>query len=145
MPWRYLVVDEAHRLKNRDSALANDLRSLRIEHCHLLSGTPLQNNTTELWALLSFLDPSLFPTLQGFVDDFGTLTDADQVRVRFAITKQHNSRLRVYCLFRCSPWSRRKLRLLRARQIEDITNGGRHRLYRECASAHSLHLVFTVG
>tara|TARA_B100000768_G_C11204238_1_gene343106 strand:- start:772 stop:1023 length:252 start_codon:yes stop_codon:yes gene_type:complete len=52
-----MVIDEAHRLKNKDSALTADLRTLRYEHCHLLSGTPLQNNTTELWALLNFLDP----------------------------------------------------------------------------------------
>ena len=56
VPWRYMVIDEAHRLKNKDSALTADLRTLRYEHCHLLSGTPLQNNTTELWALLNFLD-----------------------------------------------------------------------------------------
>ena len=41
IPWRYMVVDEAHRLKNKDSALTADLRTLTIEHCHLLSGTPL--------------------------------------------------------------------------------------------------------
>ena len=55
--WRVLVADEAHRLKNKDSAMAADLRSLRAEHTVMLSGTPLQNNTTELWALLSLLDP----------------------------------------------------------------------------------------
>ena len=48
---------------------------------HLLSGTPLQNNTTELWALLHFLDPNLFPTLDGFLEDFGTLTDSTQERL----------------------------------------------------------------
>jgi hypothetical protein len=52
----------------------------QVEHSHLLSGTPLQNNTTELWALLSFLDPNLFPSLQDFEDEFGTLTDASQAR-----------------------------------------------------------------
>jgi chromodomain-helicase-DNA-binding protein 7 len=52
---------------------------LQVEHCHLLSGTPLQNNTTELWALLYFLDKSLFPSLESFLGEFGTLTDAEQV------------------------------------------------------------------
>ena len=36
VPWRYMVIDEAHRLKNKDSALAADLRTLRYEHGHLL-------------------------------------------------------------------------------------------------------------
>ena len=44
------MVDEAHRLKNKDSAVAAELRSLSTEHLLLLTGTPLQNNTTELWA-----------------------------------------------------------------------------------------------
>lgn len=91
--WRYLVVDEAHRLKNKDSALAQDLRTLKIEHMHLLSGTPLQNNTTELWALLHFLDPNLFPTLDGFLEDFGTLTDSTQV-------EKLNEKIRPYLLRR---------------------------------------------
>ncbi|EOD27599.1 Chromodomain helicase DNA binding protein, partial [Emiliania huxleyi CCMP1516] len=93
VPWRYMVIDEAHRLKNRDSALATDLRALRVEHMHLLSGTPLQNNTTELWALLTFLDPDLFPSLPAFLEEFGTLTDAAQV-------ERLNTRIRPYLLRR---------------------------------------------
>ena len=93
IPWRYMVIDEAHRLKNRDSALANDLRTLEVEHMHLLSGTPLQNNTTELWALLSFLDRALFPDLEAFLAEFGTLTEASQVDAL-------NERIRPYLLRR---------------------------------------------
>jgi chromodomain-helicase-DNA-binding protein 7 len=78
IPWRYVVIDEAHRLKNKDSALAADLRTISMEHMHLLSGTPLQNNTTELWALLYFLDRQLFPSLDEFLAEFGTLTDSAQ-------------------------------------------------------------------
>ncbi|KAL1514522.1 hypothetical protein AB1Y20_003620 [Prymnesium parvum] len=93
IPWRYLVVDEAHRLKNKDSALANDLRTLQVEHLHLLSGTPLQNNTTELWALLNILDSQLFPSLELFIRDFGTLTDSAQV-------DRLNEKIRPYLLRR---------------------------------------------
>ena len=93
MPWRYLVVDEAHRLKNKDSALTADLRTLKYEHCHLLSGTPLQNNTTELWALLNFLDQSVFKSLDDFHSDFGTLTDAAQIELL-------NEKIRPYLLRR---------------------------------------------
>uniref|UniRef100_A0A7S4BX57 Uncharacterized protein n=1 Tax=Chrysotila carterae TaxID=13221 RepID=A0A7S4BX57_CHRCT len=91
--WRYMVIDEAHRLKNKDSALASELRSLRVEHMHLLTGTPLQNNTTELWALLSFLDPQLFPTLEGYLDEYGTLMDSQQV-------DRLNEKIRPYLLRR---------------------------------------------
>ena len=73
------MVDEAHRLKNKDSAVAAELRSLSTEHLLLLTGTPLQNNTTELWALLSLLDTALFPDLDAFLARFGTLTETWQV------------------------------------------------------------------
>ena len=59
--------------------MAAELRSLRVEHTVMLTGTPLQNNTGELWALLSLLDANLFPSLDDFMDKFGTLTAADQV------------------------------------------------------------------
>ena len=44
IPWRVMVVDEAHRLKNKDSAVAAELRAVKAEHTLMLTGTPLQNN-----------------------------------------------------------------------------------------------------
>ena len=79
IPWRVCVVDEAHRLKNKDSAMAMDLRALRPEYTLMLTGTPLQNNTTELWALMSLIDPELFPSLEAFEAQYGTLKSAEQV------------------------------------------------------------------
>lgn len=77
--WRCLIVDEAHRLKNQSSRLVEQLRSLRRDHCVLLTGTPLQNKTEELWALLNFLDPRSFPSVSDFLEKFGDLHEAQQV------------------------------------------------------------------
>ncbi|KAE9112912.1 Chromodomain-helicase-DNA-binding protein 6 [Phytophthora fragariae] len=77
--WRCLVVDEAHRLKNQSSRLVEQMRSLRRDHCVLLTGTPLQNKTEELWALLNFLDGKSFPSVSDFLDKFGDLHEAQQV------------------------------------------------------------------
>ncbi|RMX70437.1 hypothetical protein KXD40_004000 [Peronospora effusa] len=77
--WRCLVVDEAHRLKNQSSRLVEQMRSLRRDHCVLLTGTPLQNKTEELWALLNFLDGKSFPTVSDFLAKFGDLREAQQV------------------------------------------------------------------
>lgn len=55
--WRICVIDEAHRLKNRNCKLLEGLRQLHLEHRVLLSGTPLQNNVNELFSLLNFLEP----------------------------------------------------------------------------------------
>lgn len=77
--WRCLVVDEAHRLKNQASRLVEQLRSIRRDHCVLLTGTPLQNKTEELWALLNFLDAKSFPSVEDFLAKFGDLHEAQQV------------------------------------------------------------------
>lgn len=52
IPWRYLIIDEAHRIKNENSSLSKTVRQMNTEHRLLITGTPLQNNLRELWALL---------------------------------------------------------------------------------------------
>eukprot|EP00026_Physarum_polycephalum_P000248 Phypoly_transcript_00248.p1 GENE.Phypoly_transcript_00248~~Phypoly_transcript_00248.p1 ORF type:complete len:838 (-),score=136.55 Phypoly_transcript_00248:415-2928(-) len=64
--WKYLVVDEAHRLKNFECKLICELRQLDTENRLLLTGTPLQNNLTELWSLLNFILPQIFDDLTSF-------------------------------------------------------------------------------
>lgn len=58
--WKYLVVDEGHRLKNTNCLLMRELRLLHVENKLLLTGTPLQNNLAELWSLLNFILPDIF-------------------------------------------------------------------------------------
>jgi SWI/SNF-related matrix-associated actin-dependent regulator of chromatin subfamily A member 5 len=58
--WRYVVTDEGHKLKNEKSNVSSALQTLRAEHRLLLTGTPLQNNLQELWALLHWLFPEVF-------------------------------------------------------------------------------------
>jgi hypothetical protein len=70
-PWAYVVVDEGHRLKNAGCRLVAALRSYRAERRLLLTGTPLQNNLAELWALLNFLEPELFESAADFDAWFG--------------------------------------------------------------------------
>ena len=57
--WKYLVVDEGHRLKNHSCRLIRELKALPTENRLLLTGTPLQNNLAELWSLLNFLLPQV--------------------------------------------------------------------------------------
>jgi SNF2 family DNA or RNA helicase len=55
LPWNYLILDEGHRIKNAECQLSKVLRTYKIKHKLLLTGTPLQNQLSELWALLNFL------------------------------------------------------------------------------------------
>ncbi|XP_075224840.1 lymphocyte-specific helicase-like [Lycorma delicatula] len=64
--WDYVIVDEGHRIKNANSYLSRVLRSIKSNNRLLLTGTPLQNNLTELWSLLNFLLPELFDDLSTF-------------------------------------------------------------------------------
>ena len=79
MNWKYLAIDEAHRLKNKNCKLINVLRSFKFDHLLLLTGTPLQNNTDELWTLLNFMDPDKFDSATEFSEQFGNLKDTKQV------------------------------------------------------------------
>lgn len=64
--WKYVVVDEGHRLKNTKCILLRELRRLPMENKLLLTGTPLQNNLAELWSLLNFILPDIFSSHKEF-------------------------------------------------------------------------------
>uniref|UniRef100_A0A1A8MD99 Proliferation-associated SNF2-like protein n=3 Tax=Nothobranchius pienaari TaxID=704102 RepID=A0A1A8MD99_9TELE len=64
--WKYLIVDEGHRIKNLNCRLVRELKTLPTDNKLLLTGTPLQNNLAELWSLLNFLLPEVFDDLKSF-------------------------------------------------------------------------------
>ncbi|KAG8527568.1 uncharacterized protein KY384_007721 [Bacidia gigantensis] len=58
--WKYVVLDEGHKIKNDVSLISKALQGLGAEYRLILTGTPLQNNLLELWALLHWLYPEVF-------------------------------------------------------------------------------------
>lgn len=65
--WKYMIIDEGHRMKNHHCKLTQVLNTHYIApHRLLLTGTPLQNKLPELWALLNFLLPSIFKSCATF-------------------------------------------------------------------------------
>uniref|UniRef100_A0A8C5B300 Chromodomain helicase DNA binding protein 6 n=1 Tax=Gadus morhua TaxID=8049 RepID=A0A8C5B300_GADMO len=85
--WRCVVIDEAHRLKNRNCKLLEGLKMMNLEHKVLLTGTPLQNSVEELFSLLNFLEPLQFPSESTFLEEFGDLKTEEQVKKLQAILK----------------------------------------------------------
>lgn len=80
LSWRYIIIDEAHRIKNENSALSQIVREFHCRNRLLLTGTPLQNNLHELWALLNFLLPDVFNKSEDF-DSWFELQGRDQDKV----------------------------------------------------------------
>lgn len=67
LPWKYMIIDEGHRMKNHHCKLTQVLNTHYLApHRLLLTGTPLQNKLPELWALLNFLLPSIFKSCSTF-------------------------------------------------------------------------------
>ncbi len=68
LDWATLVLDEAQFVKNRQSVAYRCARTLRAPVKLALTGTPLENNLMELWAILSITSPGLFPDPRRFAD-----------------------------------------------------------------------------
>ncbi|KAL5361398.1 hypothetical protein BJX96DRAFT_84461 [Aspergillus floccosus] len=72
IPWAGLIVDEGQRLKNDKSQLYEALSRIKFPFKILLTGTPLQNNTRELFNLLQFCDPTM--KAEELEEEYGVLS-----------------------------------------------------------------------
>jgi ATP-dependent helicase STH1/SNF2 len=71
--WIHMIIDEGHRMKNASSKLSATLTQYYSTRYRLiLTGTPLQNNLPELWALLNFVLPTIFKSVKSFDEWFNT-------------------------------------------------------------------------
>ncbi|CAD8072522.1 unnamed protein product [Paramecium sonneborni] len=74
--YKYIIIDEAHKIKNEDAIISQNLRKIRTNYKLLLTGTPLQNTPHELWSLLNYLLPDLFDSSEVFDKWFEVNTEA---------------------------------------------------------------------
>ena len=71
--WVHMIVDEGHRMKNAGSKLSSTITQYyHTRYRLILTGTPLQNNLPELWALLNFVLPNIFKSVKSFDEWFNT-------------------------------------------------------------------------
>ncbi|KAF7999179.1 hypothetical protein HF325_006711 [Metschnikowia pulcherrima] len=71
--YSHMIIDEGHRMKNANSKLSITLKQYyRTKNRLILTGTPLQNNLPELWALLNFVLPKIFNSVKSFDEWFNT-------------------------------------------------------------------------
>ncbi|CAM6081796.1 unnamed protein product [Calypogeia fissa] len=92
IPWHYIIIDEGHRIKNASCKLNFELKHYQSSHRLLLTGTPIQNNLEELWALLNFLLPSIFNSSEDFSQWFNKPfeTVSDSTPDQALLTEEEN-------------------------------------------------------
>ena len=90
--WKFIIIDEGHRIKNLNCRLIRELQSYQSANRLLITGTPLQNNLAELWSLLHFLMPSIFDKLESFESwfDFSALKEKDGYEQILSKDRQKN-------------------------------------------------------
>lgn len=73
--WQYVILDESQAIKNPDARATKAVRALRAVNRIILSGTPVQNNTSDLYAQFSFLNPGLLGNREYFNREFAIPID----------------------------------------------------------------------
>ncbi|KAL4932372.1 DNA-dependent ATPase RAD26 [Aspergillus undulatus] len=68
--WGGAILDEGHKIRNPNTSITIHCKELRTPHRIILSGTPMQNNLTELWSLFDFIFPMRLGTLVNFRNQF---------------------------------------------------------------------------
>ncbi|WP_435799941.1 SNF2-related protein [Streptomyces canus] len=76
--WGMVVADEAQHVKNPYSATARELRSIGARARVALTGTPVENNLSELWAILDWTTPGLLGRLGAFRDRYAQAIESGQ-------------------------------------------------------------------
>ncbi|WP_316311665.1 SNF2-related protein, partial [Clavibacter michiganensis] len=70
--WSGLVLDEAQQIKNPSSRGYRAARALAVPFTLVITGTPMENNLLELWALMSLVAPGLLGTRESFTELYRT-------------------------------------------------------------------------
>jgi DNA excision repair protein ERCC-6 len=68
--WECAILDEGHKIRNPHTSITIHCKELRTPNRVILSGTPMQNNLTELWSLFDFVFPMRLGTLVNFRNQF---------------------------------------------------------------------------
>lgn len=68
--FNYVILDESQAIKNPSSNIAKAVRELSSRHRLILTGTPLENSTMDLWSQMQFINPGLLGTQSFFRNEF---------------------------------------------------------------------------
>jgi SNF2 family DNA or RNA helicase len=80
--WHYVVLDESQAIKNPEAQVTKAVALLKAKNKLILSGTPVQNNTQDLFAQFNFLNPGLLGNREFFKEEFATAIDQQQDKAK---------------------------------------------------------------
>ena len=88
MKFHYVILDEAQAIKNPASQISKALRSIKCRYRLALSGTPIENNLSELWSLFSFLNPGMMGSYKEFLQEFIKPIEKEMNEQRLCLLKK---------------------------------------------------------
>ncbi|MBN1757956.1 MAG: DEAD/DEAH box helicase, partial [Chitinispirillaceae bacterium] len=86
--FHYIILDEAQAIKNPSSRISKAIRMLQCNYRLALSGTPIENNLSELWSLVSFLNPGMVGSYSEFVKEFIKPVEKEMNEIRLDMLKK---------------------------------------------------------
>ncbi len=83
-----LIIDEAQKIKNPDTNISKAVKSLKAKYKIALSGTPVENNLSELWSIFDFALPKYLKTLKDFVKSYAKDIEVEKDRTKIEKLKK---------------------------------------------------------
>lgn len=68
--WNLLIIDEAQNIKNHETKQAKAIRALKAKNYIAMSGTPVENNLSELWSIFDFINPRYLRSIKDFTNEY---------------------------------------------------------------------------
>lgn len=146
--WKYLILDEAHLIKNWKSQRWQTLLNFNSKRRILLTGTPLQNDLMELWSLMHFLMPHVFQSHQEFKDWFSNPISGmieGQERVSKEVVDRLHNVLRPFILRRLKRDVERQLPLKHEHVINCRLSRRQRNLYEDFIASSETQATLSNG
>lgn len=117
--WRYVILDEAHAIKNASAAVTKAVKTIPARHRLALSGTPIQNRLDELWSLFDFLMPGFLGRRAHFFQQYEEPISKGQGPLADPEEKKEGARIAQHLRERIKPFVLRRLKTEVARELPD--------------------------
>lgn len=92
--WDFVWLDEAHRIKNKDTRWTANLKKIQSPQRHISTGTGIINRPSELWSLLNFLNRKTYSSFNRFKEYFSLIDIWDGYGKEIGINPDHKEELR---------------------------------------------------